>query len=158
MSVSAIVMAAGKGTRMKSDLPKPLHQARGRTLLDWVIHALTPETFDAVVAVVGHEGDQVIASVNASFPDREILFAEQLSQRGTGDAAAVGLRALDSTAPSFSDDDHVLVLPGDTPLLRADTLQAVVQAHLQADVAGTVVTARVPVSYTHLTLPTTPYV
>lgn len=143
MSVTAIVMAAGKGTRMKSDLPKPLHRARGRTLLDWVLHALAPETFDAVVAVVGHEGDQVVASVNASFPGRDISFAEQLSQRGTGDAAAVGLQALDSSVPSFTDDDHVLVLPGDTPLLQAETLQAVVQAHLEADVAGTVVTARV---------------
>ena len=143
MSVAAIVLAAGKGTRMKSDLPKPLHTACGRSLLGWVVAALDPDRFASVVAVVGHGRELVVESLNADFPEREFLFAEQLSQRGTGDAAAVGLAELDLVEPSFSDDDHVIVLPGDTPLLQSTTLTALLDQHLTSGAACTVMTARV---------------
>lgn len=140
MTVSAIVLAAGKGTRMKSDLPKPLHAVRGRTLLAWVVHALEGVDLDNVAVVVGHGRDQVVASLDASF-DRPFLYAEQLSQRGTGDAAAVGLAELDLFDNSFSDNDHVIVVPGDTPLLTADTVAALVESHIASGAAATVVTA-----------------
>lgn len=142
MSTAAIVLAAGKGTRMKSDLPKPLHEVRGRSLLGWVVSALDPAHFDQVAVVVGHGRDLVVESLEQGFPARSFVFAEQLSQRGTGDAAAVGLAELDLIDPSFSDDDHVVVVPGDTPLLRAETLQALLDQHLEADAACTMVTAR----------------
>lgn len=140
MTISAVVLAAGKGTRMKSELPKPLHEARGRSLLTWVIHALEGADLDGVAVVVGHGSELVVESLGRDF-ERRFLFAEQLSQRGTGDAAAVGLAELDLHDNSFSEDDHVLVVPGDTPLLTADTVQQLVQAHLQTSAAATVVTA-----------------
>ena len=140
MTMSAIVLAAGKGTRMKSDLPKPLHLVRGRTLLSWVIHALEGVELDGISVVVGHGSGLVVDSLGEEF-DRSFLYAEQLSQRGTGDAAAVGLRELDLYDNSFSEDDHVLVVPGDTPLLTAATVAALVTAHVSSGAAATLVTA-----------------
>jgi len=140
MTISAIVLAAGKGTRMKSDLPKPLHEVRGRTLLGWVIHSLDDIEVDATAIVVGHGREHVVASLEANF-DQGFFYAEQLSQRGTGDAAAVGLAELELHDSSFSDDDHVLILPGDTPMLTSETVVALVEAHLASGAAATVVTA-----------------
>jgi len=140
VTISAIVLAAGKGTRMKSELPKPLHQVRGRSLLAWVVDAFVDINLDGIAIVVGHGRDQVVQSLDASF-DRSFLYAEQLSQRGTGDATSVGLAELDVYDNSFSDDDHVLVLPGDTPMLTSATMQALVEQHQQRGSAATVVTA-----------------
>jgi bifunctional UDP-N-acetylglucosamine pyrophosphorylase/glucosamine-1-phosphate N-acetyltransferase len=139
MTMSAIVLAAGKGTRMKSDLPKPLHALRGRPLLAWVIDALADIELGGIVVVVGHGRDLVVDSLASNF-DREFFYAEQLSQRGTGDAAAVGLAELDLFDNSFSDDDHVIIVPGDTPLLTRATMQALVESHLTNRVAATLVT------------------
>lgn len=140
MTVSAIVLAAGKGTRMKSELPKPLHSVRGRSLLGWVVHALEGIELDTIAVVVGHGRELIVDSLQAGF-DRQFLYAEQLSQRGTGDAAAVGLAELDLFDNSFSDNDHVVILPGDTPLLTSETVAALVQGHLASGAAATVVTA-----------------
>lgn len=142
MSLSAVVLAAGKGTRMRSELPKPLHDACGRSLLGWVVSSLDAARFPNVSIVVGHGKELVIDSLRAGFPGREFVFAEQQSQRGTGDATAVGLAELDVHDPSFSDDDHVVVLPGDTPLLQGDTVERLVDQHVQSAAACTVVTAR----------------
>lgn len=154
MTVSAIVMAAGKGTRMRSDLPKPLHGVCGRPILAWVVDALSGAAPDpivmpdsaapnSIVMVVGHGRELVTESLLASFPGRDFVFAEQLTQRGTGDAAAVGLAALDVHDGSYDDDDHVLVLAGDTPLLRAETIAGLVAAHRQSGAAATMITALV---------------
>lgn len=140
MTTSAIVLAAGKGTRMRSDLPKPLHQIRGRSMLGWVIGALGQVDLDAVAVVVGAGGDLVRNTLSAEF-DRSFLFAEQSSPRGTGDAAAVGLAALDVHDNSFADNDHVIVVPGDTPLLLGETLVGLLDAHLESGAAATVATA-----------------
>lgn len=141
MAVSAVVLAAGKGTRMKSDLPKPLHLVRGRSLLAWVIHALAEADLDVVVVVVGHGRESVVASLRDQFVGRTFFFADQLSQRGTGDAAAVGLAELDLHDGFYGDDDHVVVLPGDTPLLTGATLSALVDTHVASAAAATLVTA-----------------
>ena len=140
MTVSAIVLAAGKGTRMKSDLPKPLHLVRGRSLLAWVVHALQGVELENIAVVVGHGRDLVVSSLDAGF-DRQFLYADQLSQRGTGDAAAVGLAELDLFDNSFSENDHVLIMPGDTPLLTGATVAALVENHVASGAAATVVTA-----------------
>ena len=140
MSFSAIVLAAGKGTRMQSDVPKPLHQIRGRSLLAWVVHALEGVDLASVAMVVGHGREQVVDALAGEF-SRPFLFAEQLTQRGTGDAAAVGLNELDLFDNSFSEDDHVLIVPGDTPMLTSETIDALVSAHLQQGAAATLVTA-----------------
>ncbi|HWH32152.1 MAG TPA: bifunctional UDP-N-acetylglucosamine diphosphorylase/glucosamine-1-phosphate N-acetyltransferase GlmU [Egibacteraceae bacterium] len=116
MSVAAVVLAAGKGTRFRSDLAKVLHPAAGRTMLRWVLEALRPLGLDRVVVVVGHQGEAVAAEARAAgLPG--LATVEQAEQLGTGHAvrAAFDAGALDGA-------DRVLVLPGDTPLLRAGDL------------------------------------
>ena len=118
MSCVVAVLAAGKGTRMKSDLPKVLHQASGLALLDFVLdlgESLTPA--QNIVVVVGHRADCVSDHVK----DRAVLTALQEPQLGTGDALRVAMEA----AP---DGDTVVVLSGDVPLLRKITLDRLVDS------------------------------
>ncbi len=126
---TAIVLAAGKGTRMRSDLPKVAHRAMGRTLVGWVLAALEPLHLDATVVVVGHGADEV----RAVLPD-EVTAAVQEPQRGTADAVEVGLAA---AAPT----ERVLVIPGDMPLLTTATLEGLLAAHADAEAAATMLTA-----------------
>lgn len=136
MSVYAIVLAAGKGTRMDSDLAKVLHVAAGRTLLDWSLAALSEVDVESIAVVVGHQA----AAVTASIADHElaplVATALQSEQLGTGHAAKVGLGAL-RTRP----DDVVLVMSGDMPLLRPATLRALADTHVRSEAAATVLTA-----------------
>ena len=136
--LSAIVLAAGEGTRMRSDRPKPLHLLCGRPMVLHVLDAVSQLPVDRAVVVVGHAAERVTKTLAEQAPEGLALeFVEQPVQRGTGDAVSVGLTA-------FNDDDDdadVLVLPGDTPLLRYQTLVALVAAHRQADAAATVLTA-----------------
>ncbi len=112
MTCLVAVLAAGKGTRMKSDLPKVLHEASGRALLDFVLDlGESVAVADHIVVVVGHRADCVGEHVS----DRGVLTALQEPQLGTGDALRVAMEA----AP---DGDTVLVLSGDVPLLRKATL------------------------------------
>ncbi len=95
MSVSAIVLAAGEGTRMKSSRPKPLHLICGRAMVLHVIHALERVHPERTVVVVGHGAEQVTKKVQQLSPGwANVAFAEQLHQNGTGDAASIGMSAL----------------------------------------------------------------
>lgn len=136
MSLHAVVLAAGKGTRMKSDLAKVLHRAAGRSLLDWSLSSLADLPLVSIAVVVGHQA----AAVSASMADHElaplIASALQAEQLGTGHAAATGLAAL-----QIDGGDTVIVMPGDMPLLRAATLRALVQAHEDSGARATVATA-----------------
>lgn len=136
---AAIVLAAGAGTRMGSGLPKPLHPIGGRAMVLRVLDALAAVDAEPVVVVVGHGADRVRneARAGAPQPDR-LIFAVQPEQLGTGDAARVGLDAL-GDLPGASD---VLVLPGDTPLLRAETLTRLVAVRRRDGVAASLLTAR----------------
>jgi bifunctional UDP-N-acetylglucosamine pyrophosphorylase/glucosamine-1-phosphate N-acetyltransferase len=138
--LSAIVLAAGEGTRMKSARPKPLHLLCGRAMVLHILDALSELPLDRAVVVVGHAAERVtkILSEEAK-PTLPIEFVEQHVQRGTGDAAAVALTAFGADDDDLDDGD-VLVLPGDTPLLRASTLAALVTAHRQSDAAATLLT------------------
>jgi len=129
MHLAVIVLAAGKGTRMKSDLPKVLHRAAGRTLLDWVLAATGPLDADETVVVIGHGADAVADAL----PDGATSVVQE-PQLGTGDAVRVGLGGC-RTEP-----DTVLIVPGDMPLLRAGTLARVVTEHATAGAAATVLT------------------
>ena len=126
---------------MRSARPKPLHRLCGRPMILHVIDALSQLQLDRVVVVVGHGAERVTKSLQGQIPrDINIEFVEQATQRGTGDAVAVGLTA-------FADDDDddeadVIVLPGDTPLLRPQTLAALFDAHDDSGAAATVLTAR----------------
>lgn len=138
--LSAIVLAAGEGTRMRSSRPKPLHLICGRPMVMHVLHALGELPVTRTVVVVGHGAERVTKKVTEQSPAAiNVSFVEQSVQRGTGDAAMVGLTA-------FPDDDlddtsTVIVLPGDAPLLRAETIADLVARHEAANVAATVLTA-----------------
>jgi len=136
-----VVMAAGEGTRMRSERPKPLHVLCGRAMLLHILDALSELPIDRTVVVVGHAAERVTKTLlEQGPPGLPIEFVEQHMQRGTGDAAGIAMTALPED-DSFDDGD-VIVLPGDTPLLRASTLARLVQAHRASDAAATLLTAR----------------
>ena len=136
---AAIVLAAGAGVRMSSDLPKPLQPVGGRAMVLRVLDSLAGADANPVVIVVGHGADRVRDAVQAAAPQPErLIFADQAHQLGTGDAARVGLGALDHQSPAHD----VLVLPGDTPLLRAETLTQLVDVRRSNGAAASLLTAR----------------
>ncbi|QFU77655.1 UDP-N-acetylglucosamine diphosphorylase/glucosamine-1-phosphate N-acetyltransferase [Halioglobus maricola] len=129
MNLEIVILAAGKGSRMKSQLPKVLHPVAGRPMLQRVVdtaRALSPR---AVHVVVGHGAEDVMQAVD----DAAINWVTQTEQKGTGHAV---LQAL----PHIGSDSTVLVLYGDVPLIRAETLSELVSA---ATTAPAVLTARV---------------
>ena len=137
-SLSAIVLAAGHGTRMRSERPKPLHVLVGKPMVVWVLDALADCSVERVAVVVGHGSDAVVKRLSEDAGDRPLAFVEQEHQRGTGDATAVGLTGL---GEEIDDERDVLVLTGDTPLLRPSTLAALVDRHRSTDAACTILTA-----------------
>lgn len=138
-SLSAVVLAAGLGVRMRSDRPKPLHLLCGRPMLFYVLDALALCPVERTVVVVGAGAERITKRVSEDLPDRPVDFVEQLRPRGTADAAAAGLSALPDD--DLGDDD-VLVLAGDLPLLSADTVAELVARHRSGEGACTVLTAR----------------
>jgi bifunctional UDP-N-acetylglucosamine pyrophosphorylase/glucosamine-1-phosphate N-acetyltransferase len=136
-TLSAVILAAGEGTRMRSERPKPLHLLCGRAMLLYVLDSLGGCRVDRAVVVVGHGAERVTKKLQEQEPDLVLEFVEQHEQRGTGDAVAVGLTGL----PDEIDEGDVLVLPGDTPLLRPDTIAKLVERHRSTDAAATVLTA-----------------
>ncbi len=139
--LSAVVLAAGEGTRMRSERPKPLHRLCGRPMILHVLDAMAEIDVTRVVVVVGHRADWVTKTlIQHAPPSMEIGFVEQESQSGTGDALAVGLTGL----PDDDDEEEdVVVLPGDTPLLRPQTLAALVRYHRAEDAGATLLAAEV---------------
>ena len=152
MSLYAIVLAAGEGTRMRSQRPKPLHLICGRPMVMHVIHSLSGVQPTQTVIVVGHGADQVTARVTTDSPSwANVSFASQVVQRGTGDAVSVGLTALDQSVATTAASDRlaehddmstILVLPGDTPLLRRETIDNLVAQHEASGHAATVLVAQ----------------
>jgi len=135
VSTLAVVLAAGKSTRMKSALPKVLHEVCGRPMIDYVLDAARAAGVDRIVAVVGYRADLVEAHLS-TFAD--VSFARQAEQKGTGHAVMMCRAFL------AAQDGPVLVLAGDTPLLRPASLAALLHAQREqraAAVIGTAITA-----------------
>jgi len=130
MAVKAIVLGAGKGTRMKSDLAKVLHPVADRPMLLWVLDAVADARCTEVVVVVGHQAYAVRAVLPAGV--RSVLQEQQL---GTGHAATIGLDGLE-----IGLDDDVIVIPGDMPLVRGETLAELVELHRNSGAAATLLT------------------
>jgi bifunctional UDP-N-acetylglucosamine pyrophosphorylase/glucosamine-1-phosphate N-acetyltransferase len=128
--LAIVILAAGKGTRLKSSLAKVLHRAGGRSLVEQVLRACAPLGAKKTVVVVGHQAEQVAAVVEPW--DAETVL--QHPQHGTGHAMQVARRALGKTK-------LVVVLPGDAPLVRTETLRALVTAHRAGNAAATILTA-----------------
>src|SRR6185436_17546251 len=133
-----VVLAAGQGTRMRSALPKVLHQLSGRCLIDYVLQAadsLTPET---VTVVVGHRGDQIKQHLGSR---RNLQVVVQEPQLGTAHA----LQQSESVLRGRS--GTLVLLSGYVPLLRRETLLGLAETHRRAKAAATVVTATVDRPY-----------
>src|SRR5882724_5599601 len=128
--LAVVILAAGKGTRLKSSLAKVLHRAGGRSLVDQVVRACAPLRAKRTVAVVGHQSEQVAAAVEPL----DVQAVLQQPQNGTGHAMQVARRTLGSAKIA-------LVLPGDAPLIRTETLKALVAAHRAGNAAATLLTA-----------------
>jgi len=125
-AIAAVVLAAGKGTRMKSDRAKVLHQVCGRPLAWFPIRAAFALDCAPVVAVVGHQAELVEKELSQLFPGAPLAYALQKEQLGTGHAVLSAQAALKKAG--FSDQGSVLLLCGDTPLVTAETLQRLVRA------------------------------
>lgn len=131
-SLAAVILAAGKGTRMRSDLPKVLHPVAGRPMVAWVVDACRAAGASRLVLVVGHGADAV-REVFAGCDDVE--FVLQAEQRGTGHATRCAAPPLEG----FVGD--VLVLAGDGPLIRAATIDAMRDRHRETGAAATLATS-----------------
>jgi bifunctional UDP-N-acetylglucosamine pyrophosphorylase/glucosamine-1-phosphate N-acetyltransferase len=138
---AVIVLAAGAGTRMRSDTPKVLHTLAGRSMLSHALHAAAKVAPQHLVVVVGQDREPVSAAVEALADQlgRRIDIAVQDEQLGTGHAVGCGLTALPDDF-----DGTVVVISGDVPLLDADTLAELVDAHGAESAAATVLTTTVP--------------
>jgi bifunctional UDP-N-acetylglucosamine pyrophosphorylase/glucosamine-1-phosphate N-acetyltransferase len=129
--LAVVIMAAGKGTRLKSRKPKVLHQVGGKTLLSHVISAAS-RVVDAknIFIIVGHEAERVRNAV----ADTGVQFVEQREQRGTG-------HAIQCVLGSVAGYQNVLVLSGDVPLIRSETIERLWRFHQAEDAAMTILTA-----------------
>ncbi len=132
--VVALVLAAGQGTRMRSDLAKVLHPMAGVPLLTYVLATLDRLGVGRRLVVIGHQRERV----RAAFPEAEVEWVVQAEQNGTGHAVRMAGPALESFAGTL------LVVCGDTPLLRASTLHDLLAGHQARGAAVTVLSMRVP--------------
>ena len=132
MPPTAIILAAGKSTRMRSARPKPLHEVCGRPMLEYVLRACYEAGCERVVVVVGHGRDEVVARFA---DDDRIRWVEQTEQLGTGHAARMCEREL------ADHDGDVFILAGDGPLIRGEVLQTLLQAHQEDGADASMATA-----------------
>jgi bifunctional UDP-N-acetylglucosamine pyrophosphorylase / glucosamine-1-phosphate N-acetyltransferase len=137
--VAVAILAAGRGTRMKSDLPKVLHRLGGRSLVERVLDSAASLNPVRRLVIVGYRSDLVQTSLHDPAPDLPAIeFVEQAQQLGTGHA----IQQLLPHLQGFSGD--LLVLNGDVPLLRPQTLQKMLQTHQEQGNAATILTAQLP--------------
>src|SRR5580704_3359653 len=127
--LAVVVLAAGKGTRLKSSFAKVLHRVGGRTLIEHVLRACAPLGAKQTVVVVGHQAEQVTSMVEPFGAETAL----QQPQHGTGHAMQVARRALGRAKLA-------VVLPGDAPLVHTETLKALVAAHRAGNAAATILT------------------
>ncbi len=136
MGLYSIILAAGEGKRMKSNIAKPLQQAAGKALVEWVVDTACAAGSDENIVVIGHKAEDV----KAYLKDR-VTYAYQYEQLGTGHAVMQGIEKLSGI------DGTVMVLYGDAPLIEADTLKRVLDDHNRKKRAATVITAEIDNPY-----------
>jgi bifunctional UDP-N-acetylglucosamine pyrophosphorylase/glucosamine-1-phosphate N-acetyltransferase len=136
MALDIVIMAAGKGTRMKSALPKVMHRLAGRSLLQHVLDTAAQLGADRIVTITGHGADRVESTVAAP----GLVFVRQEPQLGTGHAV---LQAV----PRLHDDGTTLILNGDVPLIEAATAQALIAAADGANLALLTIDLADPTGY-----------
>lgn len=131
-TLAAVILAAGKSTRMRSDLPKVLHAVCGRPMLAYVIDACREAGVDECIVVVGHRKEAVLAAFAG---EPRLRWVDQPEQKGTGHALMCARDAVGRHA-------NVLVVCGDGPLIRGSTLRSIVSRHLETGAAATLATAQ----------------
>ncbi len=127
---TALILAAGKGTRMKSETPKVLHPLLGRPMLAWILEAASEAGVADVVAVVGFGRGRILEEVGPHYEN--VRWAIQKKQNGTGHAVQCARKELSDQ------EGKILILAGDTPLVRGETLREFLAAHEASDAAATV--------------------
>lgn len=132
--IAAVILAAGKGTRLKTAWPKVLHEVLGRPMLAHVLDACRAADVRACIVVVGYEKDRVIGAFRE---DRDIQWVEQAEQKGTGHAVMLCREAIANRY------EHVLVLCGDGPLIRAETIRELIRHHLESGASATLATSEI---------------
>lgn len=130
--LKAVILAAGKGTRMESDLPKVIHTIDGKCLADYVIEAALGAGVDEVCLVIGYQADKVKEAIC----HKEVIYAMQEKQLGTG-------HAVRCAAPFLKEDGETMILFGDTPLITAETLKNLTKHHRDSGNAVTVLSAMI---------------
>ena len=128
---SAVVLAAGSGSRMRSNTPKAIHRVCGREMLNLVLDAAKLDCISNRLAVVPKSNERIINAI-----DSDIDWVEQITPMGTGDA-------LLQAADALVEQDHLLVLPGDAPLVTSDTLAKLVSHHISTKAHVTLLSGRV---------------
>lgn len=129
MKIGAIVLAAGKGTRMKSKYPKVLHKILNKPILGYVTDAVKELTDKKPIVVIGHGGEYI-----QEYFEDSCIYRTQEQQLGTGDAVKAGLDALE-------DEDAVMVLCGDAPMITADILGKMIEQYKQVEAKAIVLSA-----------------
>lgn len=135
-TVDVLILAAGLGTRMKSRVAKVLHKLSGRPLIAHVCRTAALLEPRRIYVVVGHQADDVKAAVEQELGREQASFVNQMDQRGTGDAVMAAQSALAGASST------VLILSGDVPLVRAETLRTLVAKHLDEKASCTVLSVR----------------
>lgn len=125
----AVIMAAGKGTRMKSKLPKVMHSLAGKALIEHVLDMVRDAGVERSLVIVGHGRESIEARIN-----KRAEIVVQTEQLGTGHAVMQAI-------PYLGDNQTILVLSGDQPLLKSETLNALVELHQAKEASATVLTA-----------------
>ncbi|MEP7214445.1 MAG: bifunctional UDP-N-acetylglucosamine diphosphorylase/glucosamine-1-phosphate N-acetyltransferase GlmU [Acidobacteriota bacterium] len=121
--LDVLILAAGLGTRMRSDLAKVLHRLDGRPLINHVCHTAAGLAPEKIYVVIGHQGEDVKRAVGTELPSDETVFVVQQEQLGTGDA-------VNAAREYFEDRESTLiVLSGDVPMIKAETLAGLIQQH-----------------------------
>lgn len=132
--VKSVILAAGKGTRMKSDKPKVVHQVMGKPMVYYSIEAARQAGADEVCVIVGYKADEVKSAIAASVNDVKVDYALQEEQLGTG-------HAVKCAADFIGRDGDVIILCGDTPLVTGDTLRKALDFHKESGNGVTVISA-----------------
>ncbi len=135
MKFTSIILAAGKGTRMKSSMPKVLHKVGGKPMLEHVINSAKNAGSAREIVVIGNGADEVREKIDG------VEFALQAEQLGTGHAVKIVKEKFFET---FSDDETIMILCGDTPIITAELLKNFIENHEETKAAATILTAMIP--------------
>jgi len=137
MKIDAIILAAGKGTRMKSEKLKVLHNVAGKHMLQYILYAVSQLDIDNIYLIVGHQKEEVKNIVN----NDKVIFIEQIEQNGTGHAV------MQTTPYLKNKEGYTLVLNADCPLITKETLNSLINFHLETNANTTILTTELENPY-----------